>query len=539
MSKERRQGFLYGTMILSVSTIIVKAVALFYSIPLANMLGDGTMGYYNAAYNIFGIFNAMATAGLPVAVSKMVSSAYAMGKRKQANRIFSVALSAFFVLGLTFSLVMFFFSDRFAALVGYRNASYAIKALAPTVFFCAIMSALRGYFQGRSNMIPTALSQTIEAISRVVIGLSLATYVHSTLGMDGRYSAAAAIVGVSTSAGLGMVSLIIFKKRQKHWDRQNLDVETHRGVTGRRQILKELVKFAVPIAIGACFLYGLDLADASIVNNGLQKYLTEAQASPLSGAWGNVVKLYDIPGAIVIALSTSLLPVLSAALARGDHKAISKTAASAIRITMLITVPCGVGFALLGSPLTALFFTREATQRNGGALLLILAGSVVFNGMLYTTNAIMQSMGHTVRPVVHMAIGGVIRITMNYFLVAIPEINIKSPAIATLTANGITMVLNLIAVSRLIHGIGNPVKMAAPIVLSAALMGAGAYGSFYGLNLYVSARIAVVLAICVAVVLYGVFGILFKAIKANDIKMLPKGEKIVKRLGLYEGAHFE
>lgn len=539
MSKGQRQGFLQGAMILTVSTMIVKVVALFYNMALGNILDEGAMGYYGSAYTIFSLFNAATVSGLPIAVSRMVSSAYTVGKKKQADRIFAVSLSAFVVLGLFFSLIMFLFSGQIARIANMPKADYSIKALAPTVFFCAVMSAFRGYFQGRSNMKPTAMSQTLEAIAKLAIGISLAAYVYRTY-QEGSYAAAAAILGVSISAGIGMLFLMLQKRRQKRLDNHNHEAGTDNSVTGRKEILKELVRFAVPITIGACFLFGLDFVDASVINGNLKIIFSEKQAVELYGIWGNVGKIYDLPGAMVIALSTSLLPALTAAFTRKDSRSLMRTSSASLRITFLVTIPCAIGFVLYGGPVASvLFFSRPQTIEWAGVLLPILAASVIFTGLLYTTNSIMQSMGHTIRPVVHMAIGGVVRVGINYALVSNPDIHIMSAAIAALVSNFIIMILNMVAVYRLIPGLENPLRTVIPSLLAAILMGAGSYGVYYGLSLFISSRIAVIAAILVAVVLYVVFGILFRAIRPSDIRMMPKGDRIVKKLGLYEGVHFE
>lgn len=540
MSKEQRQGFLQGAMILTVSTIAVKVVALFYTMALGNVLEESSMAYYNAAYVVFSLLNAATVSGLPIAVSRMVSSAYAMGRKKQADRIFGVAMLACMALGIVFTLLMFFFSGQIAAFLNQPKADYSIKALAPTVFFCALMSAVRGYYQGRSNMLPTAISQTLEAVSKLLVGISLATYVHVTLQESGAYASAAAILGVSASAGIGMLFLLLYHRRQKTLDAQNPQIGTDDTITGRKEILAGLIKFAVPITIGACFLFGLDILDTTILNGGLKSIFPVPQADKLYGIWGNVGKIYDLPGAMVIALSTSMLPALTAAFTRKDHRRVVRTASSALRITFLVTIPCAVGFVLFGGPVAGvLFFTRPDTVNWAGKLLPVLAASVVFNGLLYTTNSIMQSMGHTVRPVIHMAIGGAVRVTVNYLLVSNPDINIMSAAIATLASNFMIMILNMFAVYRLIPGLENPLKTVVPALLAAALMGAGAYGVYWVLSLLISGKIATIAGVAVAVVLYMVFGILLRAIRPGDIRMLPKGDRIVKKLGLYEGAHFE
>lgn len=538
MAEEKRQGFLKGAAILSMSTIIVKVVGLLFSIPLANIISEAAMGYFNAAYTVFSVFNAIATAGLPVAISKMISSAYALGKKKQADRIFSVAFIAFFILGLVSSSAMFIFSDQIAQLIRNPDASFSIKALAPTVFFVCIMSSIRGYFQGRSNMVPTAVSQIIESVAKVIIGISLALYVDTYL-QDDRLSAAAAIIGVSASAALGAVYLLFYKRYRK--SREKGIASPDRSVSSRGEIAKSMFRLAIPIAIGSCLLYILDLVDLNIINGRLQDILkfNATETSALSSIWSNTLKIYDLPGAIVIALSSSILPAISGAFSRKETGTITRMTSAGLRISLLVTIPCAVGFFIFSGPLARLFYYRPIVAEGVEKLLAYAAAGVVFNGTLYITNSIMQAHGKVNIPVINMTIGGIVRIACNYILVAIPEINIAGAAIATVVSTFVTMILNLIAVYRLVPKVDNPFHMILPIVISAIVMGASAYAAFYGLNLFLPEKIALVLAIIVAVSVYFTLAILTKAIKESDLRMLPKGDRLVTKLRIHDPRHFK
>lgn len=536
MSEEKKQGFLKGAMILSVSTIIVKAVGLLFSFPLANILNPEAYGYYNIAYTIFAVFNAAATAGLPVAVSRMVSSAYSEGRKKQADKIFSVSMIALFVVGLICSVLMFVFSQNLANLVDYPGANYTIKALAPTVFFCAIMSAIRGYFQGRSNMVPTAISQIIEAISKLVIGLGLAIFVVQRYG-DGAIAAAAAIAGVSVSAALGSIYLLFYKRVQTNRDKVNESKEYNEDVSSSKSILITLAKFAIPITIGASLLYVLDVIDMSIISTRLQSIvgIGEPEAAELYGYWGATLKIFDLPGAIVIALSTSLLPVLTATYIRKDTEGVKNTTSMAMRFTFLITIPCAVGFIAFSEPLANLFYIRRPDTAAGVDMLLkIIALGVIFNGMLYTTNSVLQSLGRVNVPVINMTIGGIIKIGINFAIVGIPSIGIKGVAISAVISYFVMIVLNLIAVKKYISGIPNVFRMIMPIAFSALVMGAISYIVYLLLCVFISMRIAVLIAIVIAMFVYLVGIIVFKAIRYEDVKMLPKGDKLVRILRMEE-----
>lgn len=531
MAQEKKQSFMKGAAILTASTLIVKIVGLLFSVPLMNLVDPKSMGYFNAAYDIFSVFLMLSTAGLPIAVSRMVGTAYSRGRKKEADRVFSVAFWLFFIIGLAGCLVMFFGSEQIAALTGSPGARYAIMALAPTLFFVSIMSALRGYFQGRSNMTPTAVSQTIEAIGKVIIGIGLAVYILHVYENSDDWAVVGAIVGVSASSCLGTIYLSVYKMRQKRKDSREAwgDDDTS---ASKRELLISLVKFAVPITIGSCFLSFLDMIDASVMMNRLQAGgFSQVQADSMRGILGNARKFFDLPGAFVIPISTSLLPVLSGAIATHDQDSVDNISSVSLRVTLLISIPASVGMCLFSEPICALLLPGNAqTAASTAPLLAVLSLAIAFNSVMYTTNAILQSFGRATIPVVNMAIGGALKITLTYFLTAVPEINVMGSAISTVAAYFLMMILNFIALRRSLPNMGSVIKTALPMVLSTAVMGAASYALYYGLCIILPARAAVIPAILAAVAAYALCVVALKAVTYEDIILLPKGETLARLL---------
>lgn len=531
MAQEQKQSFIKGAAILSAAALIVKVLGLLFSIPLGNIISPEGMSYFYVAYDIFGFFLLLSTTGLPIAVSRMVGAAYSQGRRKEADRAFSVAFWLFFGLGLLGCLMMVFFSEPIAQYVsGISGAAPCIVALAPTMFFISVMSALRGYFQGRSNMVPTAVSQVIEAVSKVIIGVGLALYIISSQNSDSM-AAVGAIVGVSISAGLGTLYLTWYWLRQKRRDR---DVEGDPLISdSRRQILRNLVVFAVPITLGACFLSMLDLADSRILVDRLMSgaALTEDRTEYLRGVLGHARKFFDLPGAFVVPISTCLLPVLSGAIARRDQKSIDHISTISMRVTFLISIPATLGMLIFSQPICELLlFNKPEAAMSTAPLLMILSIAICFNSTLYTTNAVLQSFDKAVVPVVTMAVGGVVKLILSYTLIGIPEINAMGAAISTVVSYALIMVLNFIAVRKVLPHMESPLKTAFPMVLAALVMAAVSYGVYFLLSLAVGNKIAVVPAIVVAVVVYAFCAVRVKAIRYEDLEMLPKGEVLARLL---------
>lgn len=522
-----------GAAILSASTLIVKLLGLLFSIPLANFVAPEGMSHFYIAYNIFGLFLMLSTAGLPVAVSRMVGTAYAQGRRREADRVFSVAFWLFFLLGLFGCLVMFFGADQIAQWYSSPDSNYAIMALAPTLFFISLESSLRGYFQGRSNMVPTATSQIIEAVTKVIIGVGLAFYIIQNVSEDpDRWAAVGAIVGVSISAALGAMYLLGFKAVQSRRDKKEAWAEEP-ILTSRKQMLMNLIRFAVPITIGSCFLSLLDTVDGAILLQRLQAGagLTQEMADWWNGTIGHARKFFDLPGAFVVPISTSLLPILSGAIASKNQRQVDKISSMALRVTLLIGVPSSVGMAIFARPICQLLlYNQPEVAEEAAPLLTMLSLAIAFSGLLFTTNAILQSFGRATRPVIDMAVGGVVKIVLSYVLIGIPQVAAMGSAISTVVSYVVMVVLNVFALRSSLPKMDSVVKTALPLVLASAVMGAVSYGAYWLLTWVVSSRVAVIPAILVAILVYALCAVLFKGVGYEDVAALPKGHTLARLL---------
>lgn len=537
MAREKKQSFVAGAAILSASTLLVKILGLLFSIPLANVIDDRAMSYFYTAYDIFGVFLMLSTAGLPVAVSRMVGTAYAQGRQKEADRVFSVAFWLFFTIGLLGCLAMFFGAAPIARISGNPRAGKAVMALAPTMFFISIMSALRGYFQGRSNMVPTAVSQIIEATTKVVIGVGLASYIISQFD-DDAWAAVGAITGVSISAGLGTLYLVCYKLRQNRLDKK-LRAGDGMASAPRKELLVNLIRFAVPITLGSCFLSLLDFVDSAILMDRLQNAagFTLDASEAMKGVLGHARKFFDLPGSFVVPISTSLLPVLSGAVASKDQRSVDHITSISMRITLLISIPASIGMCLFSSPICQLLLANKPdTAAAAAPLLATLSLAIAFSSTLFTTNAILQSFGKPTIPVLNMAIGGVVKIAVSYLLIGIPAVNAMGSAVSTVVSYFLIVILNLVQIRRLLPHMDSVVKTALPMLLSALVMGAVSYGAYFGLCFFLSPKVAVVPAILLAVVVYGGCAVLFRAVTYDDVALLPKGETLARLLRLQKQA---
>lgn len=428
---------------------------------------------------------------------------------------------------------MFFGADQIAQWYSSPDSNYAIMALAPTLFFISLESSLRGYFQGRSNMVPTATSQIIEAVTKVIIGVGLAFYIIQNVSEDpDRWAAVGAIVGVSISAALGAMYLLGFKAVQSRRDKKEAWAEEP-ILTSRKQMLMSLIRFAVPITIGSCFLSLLDTVDGAILLQRLQDGagLTQEMADWWNGTIGHARKFFDLPGAFVVPISTSLLPILSGAIASKNQRQVDKISSMALRVTLLIGVPSSVGMAIFARPICQLLlYNQPEVAEEAAPLLTMLSLAIAFSGLLFTTNAILQSFGRATRPVIDMAVGGVVKIVLSYVLIGIPQVAAMGSAISTVVSYVVMVVLNVFALRSSLPKMDSVVKTALPLVLASAVMGAVSYGAYWLLTWVVSPRVAVIPAILAAILVYALCAVLFRGVGYEDVAALPKGHTLARLL---------
>ena len=341
--KERTQKsntFFGGAAILAVSIAIVKIIGALYKIPLGRILGDVGFGHFNNAYAIYNLLLMISTAGLPVAMSKTISEANALDRRNQVNRVFRVALVTFVILGSISSLVMFVFAQPLANLQGDSLAAPAVRVMALSCFFVCTMSAYRGYAQGHSDMVPTAVSQVLEALTKLGVGLVLAWYI-LYLGFGSEFSAAGAIGGVTASGFVSLVYLMI-RHHRRNSGRGLAPTDDKPERAG--QILKTLAAIAIPITLSSSVVPITTYLDTVQVQNLLQSALgyTEQLAVSLYGCYQKAITIYNLPSAFMVSLTACIVPAVSAALTRKDKLGAGKIAESALRVGALLALrPAG------------------------------------------------------------------------------------------------------------------------------------------------------------------------------------------------------
>lgn len=532
MSKEKKQSFMGGVTVLAISTVFVKICGALYKIPLNNILGDEGITHFMSAYNIYAFLLTLSTAGLPLALSKLISEANATGRSNQMRRCFNTAMALFVAVGALGSAAMLLFTEELAAWMNNSMAYWPIKALGVSVICVSIMCAYRGFAQGRQNMVPTAISQFIEALFKLVIGLPLAWYL-IRMGQGLEIGAAGAIAGVSAGTVLAMIYMIF----EYHKNRGPILSGTDQAQS-HLVIAKRLLWLGIPITIGQAGMSLLNLVDQKIILGQLQNVLglAEKEAAALYGQYTFGNTLFNLPASFLPAVAISLIPAVSVAVARKDHNEVNRVVTTSFRLIAMLAVPAGVGLSVLAGPILLLLYPAQRETAIAATYHLQMLGlASIFVCVMLLSNSIMQAHGKVQLPIYTMLIGGTVKVVINYMLVGNPDINIKGAPIGTLICYGLIALLNLVIVRRLLAEKPNYLVIFFKPVLASAAMGGTAW-AVHGLcsrflyGSYAREGLCTLVAIGAAVLVYLVLVIALRVITREDLAMIPKGEKLAKLL---------
>ena len=555
----KKQTFLHGAALLAVATAVVKLIGAFYKIPLKMIIGDQGYGYFTTAYDIYSVLLMISTAGLPIAMSRMISQSNSLGHHNQVRQVYKTSRAIFLGLGIVSSLLMIVGCRWLANILEQPDAWAAIACLAPCALLMAIMSAYRGFFQGQENMRPTSNSQMIEAVFKLLIGLG-AAFAVMTLTGDIALAAGGAILGVTVSC---LVS--VFYLRAKFLPAYRELSQTEETPRSFGSTAKSLLAIAVPITIGSAGLQLLTVVETGVYMDRIVSLLDanrytsplipelEAEiladsavtsaslsnqvAATLKGIYNFAQTIFNMPCAFIIPITASVLPAITSHLTLLNNRAVRATEESAARITGLLSLPCAVGLAILAEPVMGLLGGYTGLKLTlAGQILLFLGISVFFYAIIQYTNVVLQSHNLAHVPVINMLLCGVVKLAVVYILTGNPALGILGAPIGTASCYLCIAILNLAAIARLVPQKPALLRNLLRPLPAAALMGIAVYGCYRGLLFLLGADASRVILcgapIAVGVVVYFVCVVLFKAITRDDCLLLPKGEKIAKLLHL-------
>ena len=540
-NREQKSTFFGGAAILAVGIAIVKLIGALYKIPLGNILDDEGFGHFNNAYVIYNLLLMVSTAGLPVALSKSISEANTLGRRNQVHRIFNVALVTFFVLGTVSFVVMFALAQPLADLQGDGAAVQAVRAIAPACFFVCVLSTFRGYAQGHGNMVPTAVSQIIEALGKLIIGLAL-SWLLVRAGASSADAAAGAIFGVTCGAGICLIYLIVeHVHRRRSEPGRPTDVPEPPGT-----ILKRLLVIAVPITLCASVTPITSWLDTAQVQNILrdvmnaqpaqwyeaQKLLDPDVVDPVVAAYGayqKAITIYNLPSSFMVAITASVIPAISACRARRDYQGAGRIAESSMRMGMLLALPAGVGLAVLSSPIMYLLYA-DSDHAIADPSMMILGIASIFVCVMLVCNSVLQASGFVNLPIFIMIAGCAAKLIVNNFMVR--QMGAVGAAVGTLVCYVIVAVLELLLIKRVIPAPPRYTQVFAKPMVAAGVMGMAVWAAYGLASRLFGNTLSTLIAIAAGVAVYAVLVVVLKAISREDLALMPKGDKIAKLLRL-------
>lgn len=521
-------SFLQGTLILTIAGMVVKIIGSLNWIILSRVLGGEGIGLYQMAFPIYLLALSLSSAGIPVAISIITAEKIALQDYRGANRVFTVSLGLLTVSGFVLSILVYFGAGWLIeeGIIRDGRAYPAILALAPAIFLVTLLSSFRGYLQGWQMMTPTAVSQIVEQLFRVGTMLIFAALL---LPQGIEYAAGGASLGAGFGAAAGLAVLIYYyfrlqRKLPKADQRQAITAESSTS------LIRRMLYLALPVSLSSLMLPLVSNLDLFIVPLRLEEagYTVEQATEHFGYLTGMAVPLVNLATLITAALSTALVPAMATAGSSGNEQLARQKIGSAIRLTNLVTIPAAVGLAILATPVAAAVY--HAPQ--AGAVVQVVAAGVYMLGIHQVTTGILQGMGHTALPLINMGIAAVVKVILNWQLVALPSFGILGAGWATNADFGVAALLNLIFVyrySRFSISLRGMLKILAATVIMGVIL-------FIVNELVIgqmSALLAILVDISVAVVVYGILLLLLGELTEQDMLRIPLiGRRLVQLLSL-------
>ncbi len=533
-TKTQKQQIFSAVVILTFSNLFVKLIGLLFKIPLQAVIADEGMGYFNAAYSIYVWFYTISTAGLPVAVSLLVAKSYARCEKENLSRIFTTTMYLLGAVGAVCSIAMWAGADVFAKWIGSPSTAQAIRVISPAIFFVCISGGIRGYYQGMGNMIPTAVSQVVEAVCKLGLGIALSLYAVRH-GYDLPTCAAFAVSGLTVGCGVGMILLLAVKSFAKPvWEEGSMEST---ATEPKKRILRRLCGIALPVTLSASVMSLTGLIDVLVVIRRLRATgLAEEAAVALYGNYTTLaMPMFNLPPTLITPIACAIVPALTAAYQKKDTAAQAQLRASAMQTTCILILPCAVGLSVMAHPILSLFFAQPSVNL-AAPLLSVLALSTPFVAITSITNSFLQVYHKERKPIFAMLAGAAVKLLASYLLIGNPRVGIYGTPIGTLLCYFCIACVSLYYVTREIGALPSVfalcLKPFAASVLAVALSALTRHlllGS-------IGATFATLIALAVAVISYFLSLVALKGIGENEIEMLPKGDKILhllRRVGLF------
>ena len=533
----KKESFMQAVLALMFSQVLIKILGLVYKVYLTNKPGFGDEGnaICNSGYQIYALLLTISSIGVPNAISKLVSERIALGDNRGAHRIFKIAFATFAVIGLIGTL-MLFFGARFISnvLLQIPEAELTLVALSPSIFFVAISSVVRGYFNGRANMKATANSQTLEQFFKTTLTILLVAVVAIFSNSNTIIMAASANLATTFSTFLSFAYLYLFYKSRRRDLWQDVNSSTVNSKESIKSIVKRILSVSIPISLSSMMSAINKNVDSFTVVRSLKTFMEEAEAKVQYGIFsGKVDTLTSLPLSFNIAFATALVPALSGALAKGDKETAEKRVSFSLFITMLIGLPCTIGMFVFAGPILNLLFPNA---NQGELILQISTLTIIFTVLAQTVNGALQGIGKVMVPATAFGIGVAIKFILNLILVPIPALGACGAAIGSVVCHIVHFSIGFSVLRKNIKLNLSLSKFIIKPVLATVMMSICSYATYLVLQSIIAERLATAISLCVAVIVYILALLVLRALQKEDINMLPYGMKIYSglcKLGIY------
>lgn len=543
MADYRKQNYLTGAVLLSGTVAVTKIIGAIYKIPIFGLLGDEGTGTFNAAYQIYSLLLSIATAGIPVAVSRLVSASIAKGNLTQSRKYLQVGLVIVPLIGLLICASMLIWPNFYAStLLGKPETIYCIRALAPAVLFCCIISVYRGFTQGHSNMIPTAISQIIEVLGKLIFGLS-AAWIFLSRGADTPRVAAGAIIGVTLGLAAGVPVLILYVKKVYPRNGNERIGETSSSIA----TCWDLIRIGVPITLSSSLIYFISVFETKILSNrliiactanGLTAQAAQTRADVLYGVFSKALTFVNLPSSLLVPLAVSVVPAISAFFANRETKNAATVMQSSTRIMNLLAMPACAGMGVLARPIFEVLM--PGSDPAGARLLTLLAFSAYFICLQAVSNGYLQASGYEKMMLWTSLAGGTFKLLLDYFLVCRPGVHIYGAALGNLVGYSLISLFNVLFLKlkigsdlKLFKAFSRPLLASLAMTIFVFLTNHLLQMLLRGLS---SSVLKNLICLCVSVLIgicvYALVVIRSRMLNRDDVQLLPGGEKLIRLLKL-------
>lgn len=534
--KKKKNTFAKNVLMLMFSQVLIKLLGLIYRLAITNVKGFGDVGngYYSAGYQVYAVLLIISSQGIPGAVSKLVSNKVAKGKYNEAHRVFKVSMVVFGIIGFIASLLLLLSANFVSSkILNVPDVSYVLKVLSPAIFFVCVSAVIRGYFAGLGTMKASSISQALEQFFNCVLTI---TFVYALIGKEPYIMAAGGNLSTTFAILISFSYLIVFyKKNIKEWREESDDVVITTKEENKKMV-KMIIATAIPLTVGSVISVVTSFIDTVTVSNCIQiaysgilksKILLEKEAMRLTGILSKVDTLVNLPLAVNLSFYSALIPEITAAISKKDFKSASKKISFSISSSLLILIPCAIGFIVLADPILKMLYPNAS---DGAHILQIAAVTMVFVGINHTIQGSLFGLGKMYTPALALLIGCVIKIGLNLVLITNPNINIYGAVISSFICQFVVFMIVYITMKRNIKVKFEPVKHIVKPLLAGLIMGAVIFFINYLFNGVIRNSILTIINIMIGAVVYLISVFALKILSKDEILMLPKGEKIYNLL---------